>query len=155
MPQPTAEKKINHEPLSMTTLFWSAIIIAILIISLFAGMIAEGWLTQKTSEPQDKTTAQSVPDDRPVSKTAWVWKTLAQRVQQTEIKTLQVVTHALEKLPHLAPLPRPNVAATTAPANVEITPSPPIAWKLLGEQLAVTEQQEVMLLQRFLTQLEK
>lgn len=145
-PAAKTESKI-YRFVTITNLFWIAIIIGILGISLFAGFVAEGWisLTPSTSQPVPAPSTESF------SKTAMVWKILAQQVQQTEDKTLQMLANTLEKLPNLAPLPRPNMpAAANIPVVVEIATSSPIAWKLLNEQLAVTEQQQVMMLQHFL-----
>lgn len=152
MSQSTAEKKTNSEHPSMTAIFWLIIILGILSISLFAGWLASrGGVTQTTPESPEKSAQVSpLPPAETFSKTALGWKTMAQQVQQTELKTLQMLASALDKLPDLAPLPRPNL-----PAPVKTAPPSPIAWKLLSEQLAVTEQQQVMMLQNFLAKAEK
>lgn len=155
MSQSTAAKKANLEHPSMTTIFWSIIILGILSISVFAGWLASrGGMTQPTPESQEK--SAQMPTQSPMNsteifskKTAMGWKTVAQQVQQTEIKTLQMLAQALDKLPDLAPLPRPNLP-TVPPAPPKSVSNAPIAWKLLSEQLIVTEQQHLIMLQNFL-----
>lgn len=155
-PSPTAKTESAISRLiTATHLFWAAIIIVILGVSLFAALIAEGWFVTTPPEPHSESTqAIQSASDESIPKTTG-WKTMAQQIQHAEDKTLQVLANALEKLPDLAPLPRPNVPSVIPPALVKTAPSSPIAWKLLSEQLAVTEQQQVMMLQNFLAKAEK
>lgn len=151
----TKTESIIFRFITITHLFWAAIIIVILGISLFAALIAEGWFVTIPSEPHSESTQAIQSSNESVPKTAG-WKTMAQQIQQAENQTLQMVANALEKLPDLAPLPRPNVPTVIPPpAPVKTAPSSPIAWKLLSEQLAVTEQQQVMMLRSFLAKAEK
>lgn len=147
-------------PLPVTMIFWIAIILLSLIISLFAALAVEWWVkipenpspstllavpspTHQTQSPETSPPEPAQPVAPPAAPIAW--KEIAQQLQQSEEMKSEVLTNTLKKLPALAPLPRPE--ATELPVTVPKI-EPTISWKTMSSQLEHVEKQQREMLQK-------
>jgi hypothetical protein len=159
-------KKPHGYRLSATLILWILIGLAILIISLFmaslvsesnkipenspdtAPLLAIPSATLATPPPADATPPQAT-----VSATSSVtWEQITQSLQHSEAIQTEIFATMLQKLPALAPLPRPEIQ--TIPLFA--TPAPtvtPISWKAISLQLEACEQRQHEVLKAFLSKL--
>ena len=151
-------------PLPVTMIFWIAIILLSLIISLFAALSVEWWVKipenpspstllavpspTHTQAQSPKTSPPPVPEPaKPVAPPApMTWKEIAQQLRQSEEMKTEVLTNTLKKSPELAPLLRPE--ATEPPAVTVPKIEPTISWKTISSELDHVEQQQREMLQK-------
>jgi hypothetical protein len=155
---PSTPKKPHGYRLSATLILWILIGFAILIISLFmASLVNEPDKIPENSPdtasllatppPTDANTSQAT-----VSATSVTWEQVTQSLQHSEALQAEMFATILQKLPELAPLPRPEIQTIQLLA----TPAPiaaPISWKAISLQLDTGEQRQHEVLEAFLSKL--
>lgn len=155
---PSTPKKPYEYRLSATLILWILIGLAILIISLLmASLVSDpdkipenssATTLLATPPPTDANTSQAAT----ISATSVTWEQITQSLQHSEALQAEMFATMLQKLPELAPLPRPEIQTIQLLA----TPAPvvtPISWKAMSLQLEVSEQRQHEVLKAFLSKL--